>query len=182
LEPHVAHGAMKLARAARVGVGVYPERVMRGLDSFVFYPRGRDADPEIAMRRGLRPERRAWLIAHELAELELRQARCCAEEIERIANAAAAELLMPTAAFRSAASDDLEIVAAAFGCEQRACAIRMAEVGLVDATVVLLHRKPALSFAKEGFQVPHVSKLRCMPGVRSVNLTDERGEALLIAA
>jgi hypothetical protein len=180
-----------IATALQIGIGYYPQHVLRGLDAKLFHPRGLGQPPEIALRRGLAPRRRAWWIAHEVAERHLLERGYRKEDAERAANAVAAALMMPSTAFRVAAAEhDFELVALSddFAVDETAAALRLAEVGAVDAAAIV---GPTRVYARTfgSFVIPAEPELRrlarselLLPGLRKVRLTDQPRRVALIAA
>jgi len=182
--------AHALARALEIGVAYYPQQVLRGLDAKLFHPRGRGRPPEIALRRGLTPRRRPWNIAHEIAESHLISRGYRRSDAEAAADGIAAALMMPRRPFLQAAAEHRhELVALSddFAVEETAAALRLAEVGAVDATAVVAPtRVYARSFG--AFVMPPEPELRRIarsdapfPGLRKVRFEDQPRRIALIA-
>lgn len=182
--------AHAIARALEIGIAYYPQHILRGLDAKLFHPRGRGQPPEIALRRGLTPRRRAWNILHEIAEEHLLERGYRRADVEHAADAVAAALSMPRRSFREAAAEHrLELVALSddFAVDETAAALRLAEVGVVEAAAVIAPtRVYARSFGS--FVLPHEHELRRLatarvplPGVRKVQLVDAPRRIAVIA-
>ena len=189
LEEGEAHAAEAVAAALEISTKVYPSRVLRGDDAVLFWPRGRAAPPEIALRRGMTPERAAWCVAHELAEHRLGVMGYVGEDREQLADAIAAALLMPRESYQRAATElgDCPIaLAGEYATEQTAAALRLAEVGRVEAAMVVsstrVYARSSGTFEADEEHVRRLASGRAtMPGVRSVRLTDARRVAVLAA-
>lgn len=154
---------LDLAKKLSVGVAFYPQNLLRGLDARVFWPRGRGHPPEIALRRGLTLRRRAWCIAHELAELQLARSQYDRGDVEIVANAAAAALIMPRGPFRAAVQEhgfSLPELAADFACEETAAALRLGEVGVVAAVAVICPTRVHVRASNDEFVFPSEKELR----------------------
>lgn len=188
LDDHDVVSAFDLARELQIGVAYYPSHVLRGRDSLLFHPRGRNGPPEIALRRGLTPLRRAWWIAHEISERHLLACGFQGHDVERVADRIAAALLMPRRAFRSAAAehgDALRDLAEDFACEQTAAVLRLAEVGAVDVAAVVAPTKVYVR-SNESFALPDEASLRRlartgMAGFRKLAIDDCSRRFALIA-
>jgi len=188
LEPNEPHSVIALALGLELGVAYYPHTVLRGLNSLLFWPRGRSARPEIALRRGLTPKTRTWCIAHEIAEDHLGVLDYRAPDVEQQANAIAAALLMPRLCFREQVRDwgqNLPELADQFATTETAVALRLAEVRAVDVCAVVT---PATVYvrAPEEFVLPAPAELRRLartghPGLRKIAVTDDRRRVALIA-
>lgn len=178
--------AMTLARRLGVDVRRVDAGLLRGGDSCLVWIRG---EPVIYVRRGLTPEALQWLVAHELGELGLFRAGYRGEDVEQLADAAAAAILMPRAAFREAAferREDLVGLALDFACSQTATAMRLAETRVAEVVVVVCSSRIYARSADE-FALPNEAAIRrgtlaSMPGVRSVRLSDARRRVAYIAA
>lgn len=191
LNPDQVYSALRIAKALNLGVAFYPQHVLRGLDALRFFPRGRAHPPEVALRRGLTPIRRAWCILHEIAEDHLERIGYREPDVELQANSIAACLQMPQRIFQLQARDvghDLPDLATQFASTQTAVALRLAEVGEFEASVVVTPHK-VYARGQEGFVMPSASELRAIarrgggfPGLRKVAITDARGRAALFAA
>jgi len=163
-------------------------RLLRGRDSLVFWPHGKTNPPAIALRSGLSEERLHWWCAHEVFEARLHELDYRGENIERVADAGAAALLMPRLAFREAASEhreDIVSLAADFLCSQTAATLRLAETRCADASVVVAPTRLYVSVL-DGFVLPPEPALRRaaregMPGMRKTVLTDARKRVALVA-
>lgn len=145
-------------------------------------------DWRIYVRRGLPLERRAFAIAHELAEWWLRvRERYQGEDVEHAANYIAAAILSPRRAFRLAVEEhgsDFAALARAFRVTETHAALREAELATIPRAVV----SPALVRVRgpETWEWPEESTLRRWarvpaPGVRKVRLTDDPRRVVLDA-
>lgn len=183
---HDAPGAVAIARRLSIPIRRVDGRIIRGVDAERVKLHGRD---EIFVRHGLTEPRLQWVVGHELGELRLAEIDYREPDIEQLADAFAAALLMPRAAFREAAverGDDLAELALDFAVDQTATALRLAETRCAEAVVVVC---PSRIYARgpEGFALPPERELRrgalaAMPGVRSVRLTDARRRTAYVAA
>ncbi len=190
LDEEGVYGPTRIARALGLGVGFYPHHVLRGLDAMRFFPRGRSHPPEIALRRGMTPTRRAFCLLHEIAEDHLDRIGYREPDVERMANAIAASLQMPARLFREVvregSPEELSRISGEFLSSQTSVALRLAEVGEVEVSVVVT---PHLVYARapSGFVLPAEQELRRMVrgvvhlGLRRVEITDERRRVALIA-
>lgn len=141
-------GVVAMARRALgpSGVALALHRGLIARDAVLLWESAR---PKILVRPGieLQPRRISWAVAHELGELILRRAHYREADVERVANALAAALLMPREAFcRAYAAEgfNLEALAEEFCAPQSAVALRVGEaaeevVALVTPTRV--HRR-----------------------------------------
>lgn len=186
-------GAVALAGRLHVRVRRVDATLLRGADACLFFLAGQ---AEIAIRRGLTPERMHWSVAHELAEMRLVEIDYREADVERQANALGAALLMPRAAFRAALRDHggsldalatggLDALSADFLCDQTATALRLAEVHALELAVVTT---PARVYARapEEWVLPSEREIRrgvlgAMPGIRSIRLTDARKRMAFVA-
>ncbi len=145
-------------------------------------------DWRIYVRRGLPVERRAFAIAHELAEWWLRvRERYEGENVEHAANYIAAAILTPRRAFRLAIEDlgsDFGELASAFRVTETHAALREAEIAILPRAVV----SPALVRVRgpESWAWPDEGTVRGwarrpIPGVRKVRLTDDPRRVVLDA-
>lgn len=181
-------GAPKLARlvAAHLGSGAveFAPATLRGDGALV---RVYD-DWRIYVRRGLSPERRAFAIAHELAEWWLRvREKYDGEDVEHCANYVAAAILSPRRAFRLAVEAygrSFPELAHAFRVTETLIALREAEIDRRPRVVV----SPALVRVRgpDGWVWPDESTLRRWargpaPGLRKVRLTDDPKRIVLDA-
>lgn len=141
----------------------------------------------IFLRRHLPPARAHWCIAHELAELRLLELGCCDEDVERRADAIAAGLVMPWRAFRVAVEELGHAPAALareFLVDQTAATLRLAEVCAVERAVVVT---PERVYARgEEWVLPCEAEIRRgrlegMPGIRKVEITDDRRRRAWVA-
>lgn len=141
----------------------------------------------IALRPGLEPVRAAWNIAHELAEIDLATVRYQGEDVERVAEALAAALLMPRPAFRRVAGTmNVHELAQAFGVAETAAALRLAEVGCVEAVAVVtpqtVHVRTDGEFAlPPAFELRRIARVGAHPGLRKVALRDQPRRVALVA-
>lgn len=130
---------------------------------------------------------RRFVIAHELAELRLRELDYRESDVERVADALAGALVAPRRAYQRRLrehGEDLPRLAKAFCASQTCIALRHAEV--TGAAVAVLSRTRAYVRDGDSFRWPHEERLRAMlsslpPRVRRVDLTDSRKRLALIA-
>jgi hypothetical protein len=190
LNPDKVYSALQIAKALELGVAFYPQHVLRGLDALRFYPRGRAHKAEIALRRGMVPIRRAWCILHEIGEDHLELIGYREADVEQMANAIAACLQMPAGIFTIQARDaehDLSDLATQFASTQTAVALRLAEVGELEAAVVVTPHRVYARAMNEEFVLPDADELRRIarrgnhPGLRKVAITDDRKRTALMA-
>lgn len=143
-------------------------------------------DWRIYVRRGLSPERRAFAIAHELAEWWLRvRERYEAADVEDVANYVAAAVLTPRRAFRLALDEygsNFGELAATFRITETHAALREAEIVRLPRAVI----SPALVRVRgpEEWAWPDEPTLRhwarsSVPGLRKVRLTDDPRRVVL---
>lgn len=141
----------------------------------------------IALRPGLSPVRAAWCIAHELAEIDLATVGYQGEDVERVAEALAAALLMPRPAVRRVAGTmNVHELARAFGVPETAAALRLAEVGHVEAVAVVtpqtVHVRTDGEFAlPPAFELRRIARVGAHPGLRKVPLRDQPRRVALVA-
>lgn len=142
----------------------------------------------IYIRRRLTPERRAFVIAHELAEWWLKvRVGYQGEDVEAAANYVAAAVLAPRHAFRLAVEDlgsDFPRLAEAFRVTETHAALREAELARLPRAVV----SPALVRVRgpEEWVWPAESVVRrwargAAPGLRKTRLTDDPRRVVLDA-
>lgn len=182
-----APGALALARG--LGVQVALVDWLRGEDSAAWDPAPSGIPRAIALRHGLSPLARAWRIAHELAEIDLRTCNYRDEDIEAAAESLAAAVLMPRAAFRAAVAEigeDIAALAGAFAVPETAAALRLAEVGAIEAAAVVTPRIVHVRRSDEAIVMPSERELRYLartaaPGLRRLPLTDQRDRIALLA-
>lgn len=143
---------------------------------------------KIFVRRKLPIERRAFAIAHELAEWWLRvREQYQGEDVEHAANYIAAAVLSPRRAFWLALEDhgsDFVALARAFRVTETHAALREAELASIPRAVV----SPALVRVRgpETWVWPEEGTLRrwargSAPGLRKVRLTDDPRRVVLDA-
>lgn len=140
----------------------------------------------IYLRRGLPIERRAFTIAHEIAEWWLRvRERYQGADVEQAADYIGAAIMTPRRAFARALSAhgrDFRELATDFGTSQTLVALRDAELAHVPRAVVT----PALVRVRgpEAWVWPDETVLRRWarggaPGLRKVRLTDDPRRVVL---
>lgn len=142
----------------------------------------------VYVRRGLPIERRAFAVAHELAEWWFRvRERYQGEDVEEAANYVAAAMISPRRAFRRAVRDhgrDLSALAHAFRTTQTHVALREAE--LDDLPRAVIAPTSVRVRGPEEWVWPDASTLRRWakgraPGLRKVHLTDAPKRVVLDA-
>lgn len=175
-----------LAIAAGLGVRVVWLR-MGGVDAAAIAPLASGIPSTIALRPGLHPVRAAWCIAHELGEIDLRTVDYRGEDVEQVAEAIAARLLMPRRAFRAdAATMSVHELAEAYSVPETAAALRLAEVGSVDCVAVVTPQRIHVRAERE-FAMPPPADLRRIarvggfPEVRRIQLQDQPRRIALVA-
>jgi hypothetical protein len=147
-------------------------------------------DWRIYVRRGLPVERRAFAIAHELAEWWLRvRERYDGEDIEQAANYVAAAMLTPRRAFRLALEEhgqNFAELAAAFRVSETHVALREAEIAQCPRAVVspalVRVRGPEEWIWPEEAVVRRWARGAAVPGLRKVRLSDDPRRVVLDAA
>jgi hypothetical protein len=177
-------GALRLAQALGVRV-VW--RDLKIAEAAAVDPLPSGIPTTIVLRQGLGAVRAAWLIAHDLAEIDLATVRYQGEDIERVAEALAAALLMPRPAFqRVAGTMNVHELAAAFAVPETAAALRLAEVGHVDAVAVVtpqtVHVRTDGQFVlPPARELRRIARIGAHPGLRKVQLRDQPQRVALVA-
>lgn len=143
----------------------------------------------IYVRRGLPVERRAFAIAHELAEWWLKaREKYEREDVEDAANYVAAAILTPRSAFRLALSSvgsDFPRLAESFRVTETHAALREAEIRCLPRAVVTPARVRVRG--PEEWSWPDESTIRRWargrtgPGLRKTKLTDDPRRVVLDA-
>jgi hypothetical protein len=138
----------------------------------------------IYVRRGIDKKRRAWAIAHELAEWALRTT--IDQRIEELAHSIAAAILAPRGVVVSLYRQPRDIAHLARACSvtETCAALRVGEV--VDPTAVLTPTIARVRAPRE-FVWPAEPQLRRMarsdaPGLARIKLKDGPNRVALIAA
>lgn len=180
-------GALAIAH----GLGLRVVRVdwLRGQDAVSFLPDVHGIPTTIGLRHGLDPIRAAWCVAHEVGEIDMITVGYKGEDVEACAEAIAATLLMGRVAFRRAASEvgpDLVELGRVFAVPETAVALRLAEVGSVDAAAVVTPQRVHVRLATEEFVMPDAQQLRALarghhPGLRAVRIGDQPKRVALFA-
>jgi hypothetical protein len=181
-----APSALELAHG--LGLRVLRAGWLRSEDSAAIHPSATGIPTAIALRHGLSPLRSAWCIAHEVAEIDLVTVGYRGEDVEAVAEALAAALLMPQRLFRLAVAElgaDVQELAQAFAVPETAAALRLAEVGAVDAAAVVTPRRVHVR-SSDSFVLPAELELRAIargghPGLRKVRLLDDPRRVALLA-
>lgn len=130
-------GSVDLAVALGVNVRRVDPRLLRGSDACAIQLNGH---PEIFVARKLADATLHWVVSHEVAELHLASIGYREPDVEFVADAIAAALVMPAPIYRAAIREHghrLDALAADFLVDQTAAAIRLAEVEAVDMAVVV---------------------------------------------
>lgn len=150
-----------------------------GRDALVRVPRGSlssdaaascvNGQRRIMVRQGLSPERLAWAVAHELAELALLEEGYSRADIEQLADTIAACIIAPRGAVRQVAAglepeEQVGSVADAFGVTDTCAALRVGEV--FDAPVVVV--APRVRARGAMFEWPPERELRRLARARAI--------------
>jgi hypothetical protein len=179
-----------LAIAQGLGLQVVRADWLRGSDSTTSRPSASGIPTAIEVRCGLSPMRAAWCIAHEVAEIDLITVGYRGEDVEAVAETLAAALLMPRPLYQRATrelGDQVRELARAFAVPETSAALRLAEVGAVEAAAVVT---PAKVYARAPgeFVLPTTAELRrlarghaAIPGVRRVSIEDAPHRVALVA-
>lgn len=152
-------------------------------------PDARGIPTTIGLRHGLDPIRTAWCIVHEVAEIDMITVGYHGEDVEACAEALAAALLMGRVVFQQAVGElgtNLVELGRAFAVPETAVALRLAEVGSVDAAAVVTPQRVHVRLASEEFVMPGEHELRSFsrrghPGLRKVALRDQPKRVALFA-
>lgn len=147
------------------------------------------ATRELWVNPRLGPRRRAFAVAHELAERHLAEQGYEGEDIERRANALGAALLVPAPALRTAlrvVGRRLPDLADAFDVSQSIVALRLGEVTGTPLALVLERR---VAIRGEPFEWPAPARLVAIAGgqesvpdgVEVERITDARRRAAFVA-
>ncbi len=179
-------GGPVLAAGLNVKIRKVPARMLRGLDAFIIRIYGKY---EICVREGLTVRRLHWAISHELGEMRLGELNYCEPDVEDQAHAIAASILMPAEDFRAAAHEHQnspQALADDYLVDQTAASLRLAETGAAEAVAVVCKTR-VLVRSRSSFSFPSEAALRKaanvgMPGLRRVQLTDNRNRIALVAA
>lgn len=170
-----APGALAIARGLGIDVVTVPGAFMGGVSASLECIKGRYI---ICLPRRLPPTRANWCIAHELAELRLRELGCTEEDVEARADAIAAGLAMPWRAFRWAVGElgrEPAALAEEFLVDQTAATLRLAEVCAVEVAVVVtpeqVYRRGE-EWAMPDDQLIRRQGLDGFPSARRVRITD----------
>lgn len=187
-EPGEPADPLRLARALQVRVRSWDFKLLRGKRGLLWWPHGRAKQAEIAIRKGLPAAHVPWVVAHELGEFRLDELGYRSGDVEPLANAIAACILMPRVAFRRAVKTfglDLPTLAIEHGVDQTATAIRLGEVGIVEAAVVVtpggVYARAAEAFVLPSEPVLRQAALRGHPQLARHVLTDARRRVALLA-
>lgn len=182
-----APGALAIAH----GLGLRVVRLdwLRGEDATSILPDATGIPTTIGLRHGLDPIRTAWCIVHEVAEIDMITVGYKGEDVEACAEALAAALLMGRVIFQQAVGElgaNLTELARAFAVPETAVALRLAEVGSVDAAAVVTPQRVHVRLATEEFLMPGEHELRSLsrrghPGLRKVALRDQPKRVALFA-
>lgn len=136
--------------------------------------------PRIYVRQGLSKARRRWAICHELAEWWMWREDIRDEWVEGYADAIAAGLLVPRAAFQCAlreVGDEYHRLAEWFGTTESCTALRLGEV---TGEPLALIAPRVVRVRGEEFGWPPEHELRALtkkprvPGIRKARLRDNR--------
>lgn len=187
-EPGEPADPRRVARALHVRIRRWEDRLLRGKRGLIWWPHGRSSPPEIAIAKRLPIAQEPWVLAHELGELRLDEMGLHDEHVEAWANAIAACILMPRAAFKRAVREhgiNIQALAVEHAVDQTATAIRLGEVGAVDAAVVVTPGRVYARAPGEFVLPPETAlrkaALRGHPHLARHVLTDARRRVALLA-